>query len=166
MNFYVFYSFFLGFWVLDFLSPRFLITRAGGVCFVFSWFFYASFNFFQHYFFLSRIMGFKALQKLVFVFVLSFCFFYCFFIVFFSCFFCFVLLCFSMFLLFCILSIYIFFLVHSKFWIRNTYNLTRAWIFLFFTREIEADTRENLGKNRKNKKTRGKSKNSRASFLI
>ena len=31
MNFYVFCSFRLGFQVLDFLSPQFLITRAGGV---------------------------------------------------------------------------------------------------------------------------------------
>ena len=34
--------------------------------------------------------------------------------------------------------------VHSMFWITNTKKLTRAWIFIFFTMEIEAKTRKNL----------------------
>ena len=39
--------------------------------------------------------------------------------------------------------------VHSSFWIRNTQNLTRAWMFLFFTREIEAKTRKNIRNSKK-----------------
>ena len=57
--------------------------------------------------------------------------------------------------------------VHSNFWIRNTYILTRIWIFLSFARGIEAKTskiEEKLANS--NKKTRNIKQTSMRNFEI